>query len=136
MASKKVLVYGGNIAGRALGNLVHLKIGHPVGAIFYGGLDILGRFSNKIKSSKYNRLAKCAGAIGYSASTIINLFSTLKGDYRSILQLPFDASMAYVLLTDSFDSYKSNNVFRDIKEVKGDVSRVLKKSQKGLESKL
>lgn len=78
---------------------------NPYGAMVFGGLELASAISDKIKNFPLTRLAKVGGAGWYGIETICDLFSVANGDYKSLVNLVFDASMAYQLGRDSLESY-------------------------------
>lgn len=87
---------------------------HPFGAVFFGGLDLVGALSSKVKNSKFTRLAQFAGAGWYGISTVTDLFSIAGGDYMSFANLFFDASMTYQLGRDTANNYKKYDLWTDL----------------------
>jgi hypothetical protein len=82
---------------------------NPYGAIIFGGLEMASAISDKIKNFPLTRLAKAGGAGWYGVSTICDLFAVAKGDYKSLVNLVFDGSMAYQLGKDTLENYTTKN---------------------------
>ena len=116
----KAIIYGGNFAGGIIGNLTGIRMGNITGALVYSILDVASHFFQKIKSSKYTRLAKAVGGGGYAINSLFDVLSVVNGDMDNLVKLPFDASMAYQLGKDAIDSYKGKNIVNDIKQVVND----------------
>ena len=119
---RKLGIYGGNFAARPLGNLIKSgsNIGNPYGAIVYGLIDIFRGADSRIANSKYIRLLEAIGGTAYTAKTIVNLVSLAKGDSEALLDLPFNASMAYEIVKNAVEDYQGTNPVRDIKEIPSD----------------
>ena len=133
----KIAIYGANIFSRPVGTLINsladtnLRLGNPVGACLYAGLDIAGVFSKEVKDSKYVSLSKILGAGAYGLQTFGGLWNLLEGDVSSLEHLPFDASMTYQLAKDSIESYKgSKSVLEDLKNVGKDIKNMGEKVSK------
>ena len=84
---------------------IKLCLTNTAGAVFYGGLDILGGFSDKIRESKFTRVSKLIGAAYFGGFTTFDLVSIAVGDYNAAVNLLFDAPMTYQLVKDNFDYY-------------------------------
>ena len=89
----------------ALEKILDTNIANPIGAAYFGVLDILGAFSDKIKNSKFTRLSKVAGLGIYGTQTALDIFSIANGNYQDIAKLFYDGSMAYVLGKESSKAY-------------------------------
>ena len=126
----KALIYGSNFAGGFLGNLVGVRMGNPIGAIIYSALDITGHFSDRVKSSKYTRLAKTIGGGFYITHSLFDVLNVTGGDMNSLVQLPFDVSMAYQLGKDAINSYRGRSIVTDIKHVVSDGKGLVGKLEK------
>lgn len=87
---------------------------NPYGAAFYGLLNIAGRFSDRIKSSRLTRLSELAGSVFYGASTIADMFSIAEGDYTALANLLFDGSMTYQLGKDASKDYEGKDFLDDL----------------------
>ena len=117
----KGIIYGGNFVFPSLTNVlrnnapisINPNIANPYGAVFFGGLDLLGMLSNKIRESTFTRLSKLAGFGYYTLSTLSDLISIAGGDYGNFTHLPFDVSIAYQLGKDTFSSYSSKKSISD-----------------------
>lgn len=127
----KAIIYGGNFAAGVVGRLVNFNIGNLVGALIYGIWDTVSHFSERVNHSKYTRLAKAVGGGFYTISSLGDVLGLIDGDMGNLVQLPFDASMAYQLGKDTFNNYARKSIVRDIKQVvddgKGLVGRLDKK---------
>ena len=129
----KVIIYGGNFAAGVVGKLTGIRLGNLAGALVYSALDITSHFSESVRSSKYTRLAKTAGFGVYTINSLFDVLNVTGGDMGSLIQLPFDASMAYQLGKDTINSYRGRNIVTDIKHVVGDVKGLVgRKVWKGL----
>ncbi|MBS3084539.1 hypothetical protein J4411_01345 [Candidatus Pacearchaeota archaeon] len=117
---EKIIIYGGNFLGG------FLKVGNPVAGVLYGTLDIGNYFLNKLKGSIFNRISKATGAVYFLGSGVFDALSAAKGDYMGLAELPFDASMGYVLAKDAIGLYKN-------KSVSGDLSKIKTKAKKTYE---
>jgi len=140
---KKALIYGTNLLAepiakfayvQGIGRLwnlfgstvkdVNFNFANPAGALFYGILDIASHLSDKVKDSKYTNLIKAGGALSYSVSTLSGAVSLLGGNFNleNVVQIPFDASMAYQLGKDTFKAYRGErDIIDDVKGVVIDV---------------
>ena len=78
---------------------------NPIGAAYFGILDILGSFSDRIKNSRFTRVSKVAGLGIYGTQTVLDIFSVANGNYEDITKLLFDMSMTYQLGRDSAEAY-------------------------------
>ncbi len=134
--SRKALSYTSNfvagiepvryIAGKSLesmGSSAGYEIGNPVGAIIYGGLDLIKSVYPGASSSKYVRLLESAGAVYYGLSVVADLFGVLNGDFGQLAKLPLDVAMLYETGTNTAKDYKKENskIRNDLSEVKSDV---------------
>ena len=127
---RKNSVYGGNFIARPLGNLIKegLNLGNPIGAIFYGFIDIFRNATPKLKENKYIRLVEAGGFGFYTAKTIGNLVSIAKGDFDSLIDLPFNASMAYEVGKNTIEDYRGENLIRDVKDIPNDFTKAFNPS--------
>ena len=108
---QRVIIYGGNFLGKFLG------VGNPTGAVLYGGLDALNKFSKTVNSSKASRLLKAGGFGWYTVFSAKGIGAVVSGDFSQIAQLPFDASMTYLFGKDTLANYgkkSRNNFWEDI----------------------
>lgn len=89
---------------------------NPFGALYFGVLDLIGGVSEKVKYSKLTRLSKAAGAAFYGVQSVYDLVSIAHGDYSKIVDLPFDASMAFQLGKDTAKNYGDgvNDLWEDV----------------------
>ena len=119
---RNLCVYTGNIGARILGNVIKpgSNIGNPYGAIGYGLLDILRDADPRIANSKYVRLLEAGGGAFYTAKTVGNLVSLVKGNAEALLDLPFNLSMAYELVRNAVEDYQGTNPVKDIRNVPND----------------
>lgn len=88
---------------------------NPYGAMFFGGLDLLGLVSGRVANSRFTRMAKLAGAGFYGLSTLADILSIASGEYSSLVNLPFDASIAYQLGRDTVENYGGNDIVDDVR---------------------
>lgn len=88
---------------------------NPWGALGFGALDLIGSISDKIKDSKFTRLAKVGGAAFYGVKTLMDLGSIAGGDYNSFIDLVFDGSMTYQLGKDTAENYSGRDLVDDLK---------------------
>lgn len=106
---QRFAIYGANLAGGIIGHFIGAAgMGNPTGAVAYGVLDSLGAISERINSNKITRLAKLAGSAIYGISAIADI-SNLSSNPFALVDLGFDASMAYRLGRDTFDNYYYEN---------------------------
>lgn len=139
----KILIYGGNFIFPSLTNILrnntsislNPNLANPYGAIFYGGLDLLGTLSDKIKESTFTRLAKVAGFGYYGVSTSLDLFSIAGGNYNGFAELPFDMSMAYQLGKDVFSAYGRKSFSKDFSSLKNKAQNLIGKISKKKQNK-
>lgn len=87
---------------------------NPYGGLAFGALGALKGMSDKIKESKYTRLAEFGGGTFYGILAIADLFSIAGGEYQSIVDLAFNASMAYSLGKDTAQNYENNDLVDDL----------------------
>lgn len=87
---------------------------NPFGAIFFGALDLMGELSPRIKNTKFTRFLQLGGAGLYGVRTIVDLFSIAGGEHGSLINLVFDASMAYQLGRDTANNYKKIDLWDDL----------------------
>lgn len=122
----RAVIYGSNLAFPVIEGAINgifetsLKgFSNPYGAILFGGMDLLGKLTNKVKESKLLRMTKLVGAMGYASFTIGDIFSISNGNYFGAISLPFDVSMTYQLGKDVFDFYNKpeNDLVEDIKGI-------------------
>ncbi len=116
----KAVIYGGNFVAGAIGKSIDYKIGNPMGAIVYGGLDIA---RHSIPTNKYIRLTELVGTGIYAGKTILDLVNILKGNWESMIQLPFDAGMLYEIGKNTAEDYKASksNLGRDVIGVRDNI---------------
>ncbi len=98
-------VYGGNLAAGISGSILGFNWGNPIGALIYGGLDIASHYFDQVRVHPLTRVAKLAGAVGWGLKSLYDVGNLFLGDVGSLIDLPFDLSMAYQLGVDSKDSY-------------------------------
>ncbi len=84
------------------------------GAIFYSGLDLLSGISDRIKESKFTRLSKLVGTIGYSGKAVLDVYRIANQDYEAIVDFILDIPMAYQLGKDTCENYKGNDLLDDL----------------------
>ncbi len=127
----KAIIYGGNYLAGVFGNLLDISakgpianttgsvlenqlkmkssLANPVGGIFFGALDLARYTFPQIKDSLPVKVIEGAGAAYYSASVVADLLGWLNGDWSSLVQLPFDASMAYSLSRNIKEDFKKKS---------------------------
>ena len=122
---EKLIIYGGNFIVGPLGKLIDksLNLGNPYAAIAYGTLDVFRSATPSIKNNKYVRLLEAGGFGFYTAKTIIDLVSLAQGDLDSLLEIPFDASMALQIGQNTISDYKGKSIKNDIKGIPNDFRR-------------
>jgi hypothetical protein len=104
---------------------------HPYAALFYGGLDALGRVSSRIKNSLFTRVAHAGGAGVFGLASVLDVFSIAGGDFGSIINLGFDASMAYQLGKDTLEDYsRGEDLVEDLDGVRNRVRGLFGKADK------
>jgi hypothetical protein len=122
----KTLIYGGNFLAGFIS-----RFGNFPGALIYSILDTLGIWSERVRTSKYTRLSKVIGGGIYAVSSLADILRfASNGDSDSLIQLPFDASMAYQLGKDAINSYNNRKVkgaIKDFREVINDGKGLIKK---------
>ena len=120
---RKLIVYGGNFVVRPVGNLIQqgVNLGNPGAAIFYGFIDIFRNATPKFKESKYIRLIEAVGFSVYTAKTITNLVSIAKGDFEYLIDIPFNASMAFEIGKNTIYDYKGKNLKNDLIGIPKDI---------------
>jgi hypothetical protein len=123
----KIAIYGSNFIAGAIGNQFNYNLGNPIGAIVYGGLDLMKSAFPKLKENKYIRLTEVAGALGYGVSTVKDLVGILHGDLNSLAQLPFDVGMVYETGKNVKEDYEHSktNLGDDLVSVAGDIVNVI-----------
>jgi len=123
---RKTSVYGWNLIARPIGNLIKegANLGNPGGAILYSFIDIFRNATPKFKENKYIRLIETGGFGFYTAKTIVDLVSFAKGDFGSLIDLPFDAFMAYEVGKNTIEDYRGKSLKKDIKEIPQDFKKV------------
>ncbi len=94
--------YAVNYIARPLGNYFKkgLDLGNPWGAITFWALDLVAKIPGVSKSGCYQN-AELLGGMFYGFKTIKDLVLIAKGDYDSLIDLPFDASMAGTLFMNA-----------------------------------
>ncbi len=126
---RKIVIYGTNFFIPSLVNILKSGVpniggkipgldklagsANPYGAAFYGTLDIAGKLIPSLEANRFTRLSRLAGSVYYGASTALDLFSIAGGDYGTLPNIAFDASMAYQLITDTVNSYKDRKLKSD-----------------------
>ena len=119
-------IYAGNIVPSLISR--KLNLGNPLGVLVFGALDLVSYYSEGVRTSKYTRLVKFAGGVYYSVSSISDALGVLKGSANDLVQLPFDASMAYLLLGDAIRSYKGKGrLSRDVRSSSYDARGLVRK---------
>ena len=106
----------GGLVGRTQALNKVASSANPYGAAFFGALDLLGMVSGRIDNSRFTRMAKLAGAGFYGFSTLADVLSVAGGEYSSLVNLPFDASMAYQLGRDTVENYGGNDIVDDVRD--------------------
>jgi len=126
---RKIGIYGGNFLAKPIGNLIKpgANLGNAGGAILYGVLDIFRNATPATKESKYVRLLEAAGGGVYAAKTVLNLVSLAKGDFESLIDLPFNATMAYEVVKNAIEDYRGpdKGIVRDVVGVGQDAINVV-----------
>ena len=85
------------------------------GALFYGGLDLLGAISPRIKDSRFNRLTKLVGTLAYATKTVVDIGTlAINKDYSSIVDLAMDIPMTFQLGKDTYDLYNGKDLVTDL----------------------
>jgi len=111
---RKIFVYGANYAARPISNAISAgtNLGNPWAAISLAFLDAASK-----KNSLVNRTIKLGTGIGFAIPTVMNLIEIAKGEYSALLDLPFNASMAYTCFKDAQNAYtaENTNIVKDIK---------------------
>jgi len=122
---RKTDIYALNILARPIGNLIKqgANLGNPYGALTYGVLDIFRNAAPKLKESKYVRLFEAGGFGFYTVKTIADIVSLIKMDFSSLIDLPFDASMALELGINTFSDYKGKNLKNDLIGIPNDLGK-------------
>lgn len=123
---RKLGVYGANFVARPVGNLIKSgsNIGNPIGAIVYGGLDILRNAIPSLKNNKYIRLFEAGGFAVYGLKTVGNLLSIAKGNYHDLAELPFNALMAYETGKNTLEDYAGKDIINDVKQIPQDFENI------------
>ena len=128
----KGIVYGSNLVVNPVINVVGAQSalgnpGNPFGAAVFGALDVISYFLPSLKTNKYVGVGKVIGGVYYSLSSVMN------GINGNLLDLPFDASMAYQLIVDSMEIYKKRNLKSDFKEIGKKGKELGKKGKKAFD---
>jgi len=123
---RKIGFYGGNFVIRPIGNLFKegANLGNPGAAIIYGFVDIFRNASPNFKESKYVRLLEAGGFALYAGKTINNLVNIAKGNFEYLIDLPFDAFMAYEVGRNTFSDYRGKSFKKDVIGVPQDIINI------------
>lgn len=122
MANKgKTAIYVSNIVIPGLVGLVRSagfkeSLGFNLGgALFYSGLDLLSGISDRIKNSKFTRLSKFFGTVGYAGKAVYDGYNLIANqDYEFLIDLSIDIPMAIQLAIDTYESYRGKDLVTDL----------------------
>jgi hypothetical protein len=122
----KNAISSGAIESTKLGVENGLNLGHPYAALMFGAADVISENSKDVRNYPLHRFFKLGGAAYFSFLTFKNLveFASDYTNCRSLVELPFNASMALSLGIDMKNLYNESgqDFFSDVKWVKDKIA--------------